>query len=146
MHFALDQVFEEHREQRLPNPLVVELLSRILKFLFWDYYFQVYQRCKFGSFLSLSVLLCWLHHTEITVPRITIYSCLICRKCKTEQQHMVYVYANVLERPFKITATTLKERTIPPPHTLRELQLWEGEAEDNICVCVCITLLFKAWF
>lgn len=154
MHFPLDRIHEEQREQRLPNPLAVELLRRTLKFLFWDYYFQVYQRCKSGSFLSLSALLCWLHHTKIAIPKITVYSCLTCRKCKSEQQYMVYVYANarvnVLERPFKITATTVRERIIPPPHTLRELQLWEGEAEDNVCVCVSmcvnVTLLFKAWF
>ena len=59
---------------------------------------------------------------------------------------MVYVYANarvnVLERPFKKTATTVRERIIPP-HTLSKLQLWEGEVED-VCVCVYITLLIKA--
>lgn len=49
---------------------------------------------------------------------------------------MVYVYANarvnVLEKLFKITATTVRERIIPPSQTLRELQLWEQEAEDNL--------------
>lgn len=53
---------------------------------------------------------------------------------------MVYEYANaklnVLERPFKKTATTVRERIIPPPHTLRELQLLEGETEDTVPVCV----------
>lgn len=42
---------------------------------------------------------------------------------------MVYEYANaklnVLERPFKRAATTVRERVIPPSHTLRKLQLLE---------------------
>lgn len=139
MHFVLDVVHKEQREQTLPNLLAVELLSRKLKFLFWDYYFQVYQRYKFGSFLLLSAVLCWLHHTKMTTPRITVYSCLSCRKCETEHQYMVYVYANwklnVLERPFKRTATTVRERVSTPPHTWRELQLLEGETEDKAPGC-----------
>lgn len=131
MHFVLDEVHKEQREQTVSNLLAVELLSRTLKFVFWDYYFQVYQRYKFGSFLSLSAVLCWLHHTKITTPRITVYSCLCCRKCETEHPYMVYEYANarlnVLERPFKRAATAVRERVIPPPHTLRELQLLEGK-------------------
>lgn len=113
MHFVLDEAHKEQWEQTLPNLLAVELLSRTLRFLFCDFYFQVYQRYKFGSFFSLSAVLCWLHHTKITTPRITVYSCLSCRKCETEHQYMVYEYANaklnVLERPFKRTATTVKK-------------------------------------
>lgn len=103
----------------------------------------MYQRCKFGSFLSLSALLCWLHHTEITIPRITIYLCVICRRCKTEQQRIVYVYANVrvnvLERRFKITVTAVRKKIISLSYIQRELQLWEVEAEDNV-------YFFKVWF
>lgn len=34
IHFVLDEVHKEQREQTLPNLLAVELLSRTLKFLF----------------------------------------------------------------------------------------------------------------
>lgn len=52
---------------------------------------------------------------------------------------MVYVYANakvnVVEKPFKITATTVRGKIILPlPHTLRDLQLQKMEAEDTLCV------------
>lgn len=52
---------------------------------------------------------------------------------------MVYEYVNaklnVLERPFKRTATTVRERAFFPLHTLRELQLLEGGTEDKVPVC-----------
>lgn len=34
MHFVLDEVHKEQREQTLPNLLAVELLNRTMKFLF----------------------------------------------------------------------------------------------------------------
>lgn len=53
---------------------------------------------------------------------------------------MVYEYANaklnVLERPFKRTATTVRERVIFPLHALRELKLLERGTEDKVTVYV----------
>lgn len=60
MHFDLDQVCEEQREQRLSSPLAVELLSRTLKFRFRNYLLsdvsemQVWQFSLAFSFMMLT--------------------------------------------------------------------------------------------
>lgn len=123
IHFVSDQVRKKQREQRLSNQLAAEILSRMLKLLFWAFYFQVYQRCKSVSFLSHSAFLCWLHQTEIAIPRINVYLCLICRKLDWAAAHSTCVCktrGKCIGEAFKNNCTHCKTESVPssPQHEI----------------------------